>query len=452
MATKPEVQTLNANSVDVLNAVRNDASAAYRAAVPVAEPTIESIREIGQTIMNFQAFQNEFLSTLINRIGMVILQSKLYDNPWAVFKRGILEYGETVEEIFTNIAKPHIYNVELSETNQFKREMPDVKTAFHYLNYQTFYKTTVQSKQLKQAFLSWEGVTQLISSIIDSLYSGANYDEFVMMKYLIAKKALEGHIYPMTIPTVNAENAKSIVSTVKGVSNQMEFMSGQYNEAGVLTYSDKRRQYVILNASFDAVIDVEVLASAFNMDKAEFMGRRILVDSFANQDQSRLGILLKDDPTYQPFTQAELTKLQSIPAVIVDEDWFMIYDNLFEFTEKFNGEGLYWNYWFHTWKIFSSSPFANAVMFTTDGGVLTGLTISPATATAFKGGSVSFVAIATGDGFAPATATWSVDGTDSYMLGNVLHIGVNETSASLTVTATSTLAPTVTATATVTVI
>ena len=44
-------------------------------------------------------------------------------------------------------------------------------------------------------------------------------------------------------------------------------------------------------------------------------------------------------------------------------DWFQIYDNNNKFTEKYNAAGLYWNYFYHTWKVISWSPFANAVAF-----------------------------------------------------------------------------------------
>lgn len=454
MAYKPDVRELNANSVDVLNAIRATASPEYKAAVPVIEnANTESIRAIGTTIMNYQALQNEFLNLLVNRIGRVILTSKMYDNPWSRFKKGMMEYGETIEEIFTNIAQPHQYDVETAVTNQYKREIPDVKSAFHYLNYQIFYKSTIQTRQLKQAFLSWDGVTQLISSIIDSMYTAANYDEFTMMKYMIARRALDGHMYPVNIPTITANNAKTIVSSIKGVSNQLEFMSEAYNEAHVTTYTPKTKQYAIVNATFDALIDVEVLASAFNMSKAEFMGNRILVDSFANLDTQRLGILLKGDATYTPFTSAEIALLKTIPVVIVSEDWFMIFDNTQEFTEKFNGEGLYWNYWLHAWKTFSASPFENAIVFTTSNTTVTSVSISPETVTATPDSSVSFSA-SVDSGFGNSNVLWSVSGNssdDTTIKNGVLKIGADETATTLTVKVTSAEVSTVTATATVNV-
>ena len=139
MPTIPNTATLSGSSVDILNAIRNSASTNYRDYVPEARGSAQSIREIGAIIMQYPTLQNEFLSALVNRIGMVLITSKMYTNPWTVFKRGYLEFGETIEEIFVNIAKPFQYDPATAENKVFQREIPDVRAAFHTLNYQKFY-------------------------------------------------------------------------------------------------------------------------------------------------------------------------------------------------------------------------------------------------------------------------------------------------------------------------
>ena len=181
MPTTPKMVTLTNSSVDVLNAIRNSASVNYQDYVPIATPNAESIREIGNVIMDYPSLQNEFLNALINRIGRVLITSRMYQNPWSMFKKGLLDYGETIEEVFVNIAKPFQYDIEDSEDTVFKRTMPDVKSAFHILNYQEFYPVTIQDKDLRKAFLSWDGITDLIGRIVDSMYSAANLDEFLVM-------------------------------------------------------------------------------------------------------------------------------------------------------------------------------------------------------------------------------------------------------------------------------
>lgn len=407
MATKPKIVTLTNSSVDILNVIRNNATVNYQNYVPEATSDAESIREIGAIIMDNPQLQNEFLSALVNRIGRVLITSKMYDNPWSMFKKGILEFGETIEEIFVNIAKPFQFDPNVAETNLFKREIPDVRSAFHIMNYQKYYKTTIQNDQLRQAFLSWQGITDLIAKIVDSMYTGANYDEFQTMKYMLAKHILNGRMYPVTIPAVTEANMKSIVSTIKGVSNNYEFMSNKYNVAGVQNFSKKKDQYLLINSNFDATMDVEVLASAFNMDKAQFTGQRVLVDSFGSLDIKRLNILFADDPTYTEISESDLQALDAIPCVLVDKEWFMIFDNFYNFTEQYNGEGLYWNYWYHVWKTFSVSPFANNALFIPGTPSVTSVTVSPANATVKAGQTISLSAVVQTEYFAPQSLNWS---------------------------------------------
>ena len=456
MAIKPKIRTLTNNSVDVLNAIRNSASTNYRDYVPVATPDADSIRTIGAIIMDSPSLQNEFLSALFNRIGRVIVESKQYENPWSVFKKGVLEFGETIESVFVNIAKPFQYDPAVAENQIFKRNIPDVRSTFYVMNYQKFYKSTIQDRDLRKAFLSWDGITDLIAKIVESMYTGANYDEFQVMKYMLARQILDGRLYPVEIAQVSGANAKSIVTSVKQASNKLTFQSTKYNVAGVSTHTKKEEQYVIVSSDFDAIMDVEVLASAFNMSKAEFMGRRMLVDGFGDIDNDRLAILFDGDDTYTEITAAELEALNEIPAIIVDETYFEIFDNLLEFTEDFNGEGLYWQYWYHTWKTFGVSPFANTTMFIPAEPTITSVTLSPSTATVVGGQNVALEATVVATNFAPKQVNWSVDDTSAgkgatVSASGVVSIPEDFGTGTVTVTATSVFDNTKSGTATITV-
>lgn len=426
MATKPKIKTLTNSSVDILNAIRNNASTNYKDYVPQATADSDSIREIGAVIMDYPALQNEFLSALVNRIGRVILTSKSYDNPWAMFKKGMLEFGESIEEVFVNIAKPFQFDPQVAESNVFKRENPDVRSAFHIMNYQKFYKATISNDQLRQAFLSIDGITDLIAKIVDAMYTGANYDEFQTMKYMLAKHILNGLMNPVTIPDINTTNMNNIVSTIKGVSNKFTFLNSNNNLAGVMNHTPKQKQYLLVNSQFDATMSVEVLASAFNMDKAEFDGHHVLVDSFGDLDIERLNILFADDPTYTKITPDELKVLDTIPCVLVDSDWFMIFDNYQNFTEQYNGEGLYWNYWYHVWKTFSVSPFSNNAVFVTGTPSVNEVTVTPSNATVSAGGQIQLSVNVKTSYYAPRSVIWSIDsGSDMASISSTGMLTVN---------------------------
>lgn len=406
MATKPKVRTLTNSSADVLNAIRNSASINYRNYVPVVTPDADSIREIGAIIMDMPALQNEFLSALVNRIGKVIITSKSYSNPWAMFKKGFLDFGETVEEVFVSMARPFQYDPEVAEKEVFKREIPDVQSAFHVMNYQKFYKATTEEQDLRLAFLSEDGVYNLVAKITEQLYTAMENDEFLTMKYMLARNLSRGQI---SVQTINTSNIDDATVAMRKASNDLLFMSDEYNLAGVTTHTLRDDQYIIINTAFDATQSVKNLARAFNMSEAELLGHIVLVDGFGKLNVKRLGELFKGDPNYYEYSTDELEALNEIPAVLVDRDYFVIYDKLQQFRDLENVQGLYWNHYLHVWKLFSVSPFANAIAFIPNTPTVTGVTVSPATATVSTGQVLTLTAKVATTNFAPQAVTWTSD-------------------------------------------
>lgn len=452
MATIPKTQNLNATSVQVLNVIRNNASDYYQKMVDNATD-LASIRAIGNVLANYPALQNEFVNALVNRIALVLIRSKLYENPWAVFKKGVVDMGETIEEVFVNLCDPENYDLDKAEKEVFKRVQSDVRSAFHILNYQKMYKKTINRAQLKQAFLSLDGVTDLISKMIESMYTSANYDEFLVMKYLLAVSLLNGNIHVCTILDTTEENMNKNVATIKAVSNGLTFMASDKNMAGVTTHTPIEDQYIILNSEFDAIMDVSVLASAFNMDKAEFLGHRMLVDGFDVLDIERLDKLLSGNTGYHKFTTDELAELKKVSAVIIDKDFFMIYDNLIEFTDINNPQGLYWNYFLHNWKTLSVSPFVQSTAFTTGTPSVESVTISPKTATVSAGQGVQLVATVVTKELANKSVKWEVtEGNAVVSDSGYVEVPSDATSKStITITCTSVADSSKSDTATITV-
>ena len=409
---------------------------------------------IGAIICDDVQLYNEFINTLATRIYKVIITNKMYENPWAKFKKGIVELGEKIEDIFVDLANPHTFDPENAYANEFKRELPNVKTAFYVMNYQKFYKVTTSRSELRTAFLSLDGLTSFISKTITAMYTSANYDEYQTMKYMLARYIIDGGLYPIVGGTIGATDAKTIVSAVKQFSNDVEFLTNKYNRVGVYNNTLKENQYILIDSKFDAIMDVEVLASAFNMDKVTFMGHRVLVDGFGNLDNARLAELFDGDSLYDDVSSAEATALNAIPCVVVDENFFQIYDNLIETGETKVNEGLYWNNWLHRWATFAISPFSNGAVFVPSAPTVSAVTVSPSTATINKGASSQFTAALTMSGFGSKEVKWSVPSNAKATVdaNGIVTVGSDATTSStITLTATSVQDGTVTGTATITV-
>lgn len=354
---------LNASTLNILNVIRENAGYEYQNTVPKVTKATD-IPAVGQIIYGDPAIANKFINALVNRIAMVRVQSATFNNPYSVLKKGYIEFGETIEEIFVGIAKVVEYTPEKGEEREFKRTLPDVRSVFHIMNWRTMYPVTIQDEDLKQAFLSLDGVTDLIAKIVDQVYTGAEYDEFLLFKYLLIKGISHGKMKPLSVG--DGTNPKDSAKAFRGTSNLLTFMKDSYNEQGVVTSTPKSRQVIFMDAKFNAEFDVDVLASAFNMDKADFMGRLFLIDDFTTFDNKRFEEIRKNSTGIEEVTPEELALLENVKAVLLDEEWFQVYDNNNRFTEKYVASGLYWNYFYHTWKTVSYSPFANAVVFVAD--------------------------------------------------------------------------------------
>ena len=355
--------TLQASTLDILNAIRQNASYDYQQSVP-AVAKASDIPKVGEVICGTPAFSNQFINSIVNRIALVMTKSATFNNPYASLKKGYLEFGETVEEIFVQIAKVVDYTPEKGVAREFKRTLPDVKSAFHAMNWRVMYPVTIQDEDLRLAFLAESGVQDLVAKIVESVYKGAEYDEFLLFKYLLIKAVSHGKMYPMSIGA--GTDMKEAGEMFRGASNDLTFMKTKYNEAGVRTTTPRENQAIFMDSWFNAKYDVNVLAAAFNMDKATFTGALHLIDDWTSFDNERFEVIRENSDGLEEVTADELTLMKNVKAVLLDVDWFQVYDNNAKFTEQYSASGLYWNYFYHVWKTISSSPFSNAIVFVTD--------------------------------------------------------------------------------------
>ena len=337
-------------AVNTLNYIRQEASNAYRDVVPKA--TADNIKEIGNILLNdaYQPMLNEFVNNLINRIALTRIENKSFSNPLAMFKKGTVPYGTDIQLIFENAAVAE--NYEYTDSAMAKLLTitdPDTKVAYLRRNRKDLYTKTIAREGLQGAFESAEAFDDYVSSITNSLYSGNYIDEFKYTKALIDGAYEEGKVITEIVSAVSDKaTAEALVEKCRALYLKMQFPSSSYNayskfststdETPVTTWTDADRICVITTADVMAKVDVQALAAAFNMDKANFMGRVVVVDKFENDE---------------------------IQAIICDESFIQIFDNIFRFDEFYNARTMSWNEYLHAWGTFAISPFANAVCLAT---------------------------------------------------------------------------------------
>ena len=357
MPKRVSQSSLQANTLTILNTIRANASAEYQSLVPKVEKEVD-IPRVGDVLFGYPALANQFLAALVNRIALVVVKSATFNNRYARLKKGYLMTGETVEEVFVQITKAREFSVEKAEERELKRSLPDVRTAFHAMNWRVQYPVTIQDEDLRLAFTSLQGVTDMISRIINAVYTAAEYDEFLLFKYLLIKNVAKGFMHMETFDGTDIKNA---AKKFRGLSNKLEFMSTDYNISGVHTTTPKADQVIFMDSTFNAEYDVDVLAAAFNMDKATFMGSLYLIDDFTTFDNERFSAIRAGSDQIDEIYPQELAAMKNIKAIMLDSEWFQVYDNQMKFTEKYVASGEYWNYFLNVWKTVSTSPFSNAI-------------------------------------------------------------------------------------------
>ena len=416
------------------------------------------IPKLGELISSDNRYKNAFLNT-VNEIAMTVIRDNTWRNPWDAFtEKGSFRFGDSVRELYVDIANVYDYHTYENDVDHFlDNVVPDVYNYIHILNYEKFYKTSTSDEQLSMGFRDDRSFFNMIESIVASLYEGYNYDKYIVEKYMLCKRILDGTMTAIYLD--NSLDNRGKVAFMKSISNKMTFRNPAYNPAGVRSFSSFDRQYLLMNTDFEAQVSTITMAQSYFRDEADFRTNMALIDSFNQHDTVRLSELLGLE---SPFADGELSALSAVPACIIDRDFFQVYNKAFDTNAEVatrmweNPETLKTNHWLHTKKIISTSPFAPAVVFTTTAPNVTGVTVSPSTATIYAGMSLKLSATVATAGFANKAVTWSVDSTSKAAgitigLDGTLTIPADEdTVETITVTAKSVYKPTVTGTATIT--
>lgn len=423
-------------SADIINSVvaENDTlstvlGAGNRNTHRVAYGSADTYKYVGDIILGDSDYANEFVTTLINKIVKSYMIRNEFRNPLARLKKGNINEGDAVEEIVVELSQVHEYNS--TEDRDYPiQEIPDIKNEIHKINYTKYYKKTINRAMLRRAFYSNDGMEELVNSIIETMFISAEVDEFIMQKYMLCMSLKYGFIVPVTyeISVDNKEDTyKNFLETARGAFSDMKYMSTSHNAIGLNSVTPEKRRVLIINNRFSAGIGVQALAYMFDNEKAEIRAEDIIeINGFNAGDIKRLNGLLSDGNgrmISEMPSDEDIRRFNATPAFLIDDRWFMIFDNLFEITHFFNPEKLYWNYWLHKWNIFSVSRFVNAVAVTSLKAGATSITISPENATITRGQSITYtVEQSSDDGIVTGTPVLSTNSDKIIVVGNKVTV------------------------------
>lgn len=334
----------------LFNFVRENASAHFREVVP--EATDNNISDLSNILFGqeYATTLNEFIDTLVNRIGMTIVHDRAFKNPLAPFKKGSMPLGTDVQEIKTNLLEAEQFVISEDEAGKLLQvSIPDTKVEYIKRNRKDRYDLSIAYDSLHGAFVSWDKFTAYVDSIFSALYNSAETDEFEKMKELIVAGYKNNKVVIKTVSQVtDATTAKALLKLARKDYIKMQYPSTEYNawtkNTGDLkplkTFTPKNRMVLFITADVASEADVEVLAQSFNLDKSNWLGSIVQVDKLDDEGK--------------------------IQAVLCDESFLQIYDNLYRMEEFNNGRVLVRNYYLHIWQVMGISMLSNAVIYATE--------------------------------------------------------------------------------------
>lgn len=349
------------------------ASAMYRVSSPNFQSTIGDPNEVSSLeFMNGlleypDSLGVEFMN-LATRIGRVIAHRNILTNKLAPFKMENMVLGYTMEEYFVECAKEHAYDQADAENTLFKRELPDIKTAFYVVNRKSYYPATITDDDMRKYFVSWDGVNSLIARIVDSMYNGDNKDDYNYMKSALVTHYENGLMKIVkTSAVTDTDTAKELARKITEYVSYLTEPTNEYNAMAVTKQNDYEDIYVILNGKSNSYLNIDWLAQTFQLEFAEFKAHVLVLPTLPS------------------------TKQGTIEALVVDSEIYRVFDQKYSVGVAYNAKGLYWNYFLHHWEGIATSRFANAIAFVS-GDVeekVTAIYANPTVVQVKKGGSVT---------------------------------------------------------------
>lgn len=343
-----------------LNAIREMAISegkAYHQYIPVIDD-LTSIDSFAQPILTNTVVMNEFMSMLVNRIVYTMFEDKYFRNPLQVLEGDAIPLGQIGQEIYVNPAKARKYNVD-DFAGLLQKYEADVKVQYQKVNMDLQYPVTVSRHALKEAFVSWDSLERFIGQLANSLYNGAYIDEFYYTKMIVSNAYRENVAQIQVIDEPNTEAlAKAFVSKARTLYLNFQMPSTDYNAWAknensygkpVKTWTNPEDIVFLVRNDIRAYLDVEVLASSFNIDRATLLGNILPVDNFD----------IYDDEGTKIFDGS------NIVGLIADKSFFRIKRQDMYLDEFYNANNRTWQYYLNLTKMYGYSLFANAIIFAT---------------------------------------------------------------------------------------
>ena len=288
-----------------------------------------------------------------------------FRNPLRILKQRNLDLGVDVREIAVDILEENEYTLtDEALADVLKLAPPVAKEAIHRLNRQVYFKISISDAELELAFNSWADFDNFFVRKAEMLYMSNEIAEFKWAKELLRQTVQKGYVPVVEIPEVTDEaSGKEFVIAVKDRVADFMFPSEDFNtlkgmtggEQTINTWVKPENTVLVAPQKVFNKVDVNVLASAFNIDKDDFLtGNRLPVDTLG---YIRINTGTEAEPVYKYY------KLQ---GMVFDKHFTQIYDKKITMKTNYIASALIEQRYLHIWQTYSTSPFADVTALVTE--------------------------------------------------------------------------------------
>jgi len=375
----------------ILNEIRQTASDAYQENIPLT--TADNIKDVGEAVIKApEAIRNEMMSNLFNKIGLTLVDYPVVNNHLGFLRKGKLEYGQTIEDIYVGLAsaEPYITGMNNGEyPDPLKIHKVPHRSAFYHTILSRQYPLTRHISDLRKAFHGSSSMEQFIGGMMNAITSRENFDDYRMTVALMARQLEEATksethkgrvplvtLFNETAPTENqvtAENAFQSKDFLQFFSNQlkkwakrMNYLREDLNLGGEPNILPKNRQRIMMPGDILVDFETTLLAWAYHNGNLDIGG----VDeidawySVGATAEASEGVTVQPDDIQVKSTFTE-DGVQCV-GVIYDPEMIKIYNKEHIGSTHANGAGNYWNLYTSVEDIYAGSPYRNFVYFTLD--------------------------------------------------------------------------------------
>lgn len=440
----PSKTTVSDQSFAILNAIRNE-SDIFRTSTPLVQ-SLSDAKAFGEFVTGAGRYKELFWGILINRIAVTLASGREFKNKLARFRRGKIGLGDIVQNVWVGLVLPEGWTSDVSNPGDvYRTNKPDAKVSMSAVNSKLSYEVTTNDTELSYAFTTEGGLFDMVSKIVERLITSEAYDDYLMFKWVMAKNLIANPdaVVGMGETLSSQATADNLTATMKEVVNDYPFMKTKYNEAHVQAPCPAEEIVFISTSKSRAKLDVYALAKAFNLTYEQFLGNEVQIDSFGFDDEDlvRLYNVLDENvalgliPAYNAFSDAELAYLKQITGAVLDNEWFMCWDKVYEMNSIYDPKHLNNNTFLTIHRIYSYNPFANMTYFTEAAEPT--VSLNKSTTTIAAGSNETLTATKTPND-SSVTVTWSSsDTTKATVNSSGKVVGVAAGTAVITAKATS---------------